>query len=900
MAREIGLKVEQLNGSSWSTLPNIMGVNASGGMLDKFSPSPRPGQAEITVSNDDGAYNFSEGLVARGTTIRVLVKSELGQCLRVYHTGTTAASYVQNVVLSGIEPGAHVVLTWEARAMFADKWNTDNAYIQDGSSQYFAATTQTYSNVWQTYTIDVSSATGGAFYAVVFQPDRTGSYAYQYIEYRNIRLTLDGVDQGIIHEDNANWTAHNPGSGTYHLSLVDDMYTVFYGTIEKIVRDTIPYGKRTARIMCVNGVMKLMRSYMHAPLQRDKTCDELASVALEYMASNPPASWKAWARESGARRYYRLNEAAGATTAIDSGTDGLDSTFVNAVTFGSDALLSNGDTSTSASFNGSTSYIYLPPLIIDRSFTLQAQINLLSIPQPQPILSFYDDSDNFYELRLELNSDADLVFSRNDATLITASDAITYNTTHLVTATFDYGSQTLTLYADGASVASGTVTPIAVQTTTIVVGFGVDSGYHASGKIQNIMLFDTALTADEVLDAYNATQFSEAKQKRWFPGVRLQACKRSFSVAFDQYAENKTMVFNGIEDAVNSEGGRFMVQSDGSLELYNRGWWPAWRTRLPGGLYEDTYRTLILGTNAAFGALDSEESGELCINRAYITYTPRTLGSDVVVLGSANGEIPPIKVGKFGDANAVPGTQKITVAFHNDAGNDYSGYDLQLPLTVYHSATPGDYDLRVWGDNSTMEDGTDYTPGGDDPLNRGQYCSYRITKITPREVEIEFKNWALGKLYVFVQVRGKSITAYEPITVNEKASGIIDDSDDERPITIQSPFLNNADSARQYAKYYIQNFGTPFEQIPSVLFNATRTIPANDYMPAAFDLFSLRYGDVVGFEGRESFYYHLVTGINYRLTPGDEFTVEVELARADRANVAVFGVGQFGNNVFGL
>lgn len=891
MAVEFGLIVEILrldetSPAAWHDITaDVQSVGTAGqGMAFPQSPSPSEGRCNITLNNYSGDYDAGLPLIRQGNPIRVRAKSGLGKCLRVTHTGNTDPCYVANVVYVGIGAGTHITATWEARSAFDSKWNTDTPYIQVGGSQYFHADTDiTYTNQWASYSIDIPSSVSGAIVAPVFAPSRTATLKYQYTEYRNIVITVGGTPITYAPDD-AGWYVAPTGSGTYAIEAVSDAYGLFYGFIESAQRSPryLVGGTKTTSLQCIDFVARLNRAKMNAPLQRRKTADQLVQTALDYVASNPSASWRAWARECGARRYYPLNEAAGATVAVDYGVDGLNSSAVAATTFGATGLLSNGDPATSATFNGSTSKITLPSLdLSNRSFTVQAEIKLLSIPDPQPVIVLYDeDLDRYFELRVELNSSGDLVWD-SISHQTTASNAVSFNVAHLITAVYDYPARTITVYVDGASVATGTsILQIEGSIANPFVGYSNNSNYAASGYIQNVQIWDSPLSAADVAAAYAATQFSETKQRRWFPGIEIATCSQEFSVAFDQYQSNRVSVFAAIEDTINSEGGRWYVEGDGTLRIRNRDWWLLWRNRVTGAVQAADYTTLLLADGDQYDVM-ADEGGDRVINRVFMTYKPRTISTgSAVVLGSGTGVIPPIVSGKYGDVGAIAGEETITIFFKNDAGNPWAGYDFVLPLVSYHdwgNITPpaeGTYDLRV--SDNLADDATDYTPGYPaNPLSK--YCEYQIVSLSPSEAKIRFRNWATGKLYVRVlQIRGKSITSFDTVRIEERDQAAIDDSDDERAYTVPLPFVSDMAFARAYAQYYKKVYATPFEQFSVFSFENKRVI-------GSVDLFSLKIGDVIGVDGLENNYYHLITGIDRQLMPGDSIMINVRTARADTA-----------------
>jgi hypothetical protein len=207
--------------------------------------------------------------------------------------------------------------------------------------------------------------------------------------------------------------------------------------------------------------------------------------------------------ESSLVSYLRLDESTG-TTATDS--KGTNNGTYSAVSLGSPGAITH-DPDTSASFNGSTSSVSVPSLGAAGDFTIEGwtyltnssitnntvygstgAVRLFARPgsPTTPTMGYVGVWLNGTEYRLQPNS--------------TASNINSW----VYWAVTRQGS-TLTLYRNGVQIGQRTDLP-ATATATISGSIGAQGGsaYYLAGRIDDVAIYDSALSASAITSHYNA------------------------------------------------------------------------------------------------------------------------------------------------------------------------------------------------------------------------------------------------------------------------------------------------------------------------------------------------------------------------------------------------------------
>jgi hypothetical protein len=71
---------------------------------------------------------------------------------------------------------------------------------------------------------------------------------------------------------------------------------------------------------------------------------------------------------------------------------------------------------------------------------------------------------------------------------------------------YNYATDTSEIFHNGGRVASGANGPFNDSSARISIGYWYNSGQYTSGNIASVRVYSKALTADEVLQNYNATK----------------------------------------------------------------------------------------------------------------------------------------------------------------------------------------------------------------------------------------------------------------------------------------------------------------------------------------------------------------------------------------------------------
>ena len=195
--------------------------------------------------------------------------------------------------------------------------------------------------------------------------------------------------------------------------------------------------------------------------------------------------------------WYKFDEAAG-TSAADSSGNGANGTVAGAATFVA------GKTGNALNLNGSSQYATVTSaasLNPTAAITLSAWINATDWSGNRRILQ-KGLTDNQYRLLAENGL---LKFDLKGVGSITAALPTT-NAWHLITGTYD-GAK-MTLYVDGIAVTTAAKTgTIAVTADPLYIGAkragDTTTGNYFKGKIDDVRIYSTALTAAEVLALAN-------------------------------------------------------------------------------------------------------------------------------------------------------------------------------------------------------------------------------------------------------------------------------------------------------------------------------------------------------------------------------------------------------------
>jgi RHS repeat-associated protein len=332
--------------------------------------------------------------------------------------------------------------------------------------------------------------------------------------------------------------------------------------------------------------------------------------------------------DTGPQSYWRLDDASGSTKAASAvlaneGTD--DGTYSN-VTLGSGASLADS-TATTASFNGTSSYVTLPgSLLLDRTyqsvgmwFKTSTAGGILLSETEDPIS---DSTSSWYAPSLYIGTDGELhaEFYNGGATTITDTTKLDNGAWHYVVLTS--AGNTQTLYVDGSQIGSalsGTIDDQHMLYDYVGAGF-TGNGWpdesnsgnasvrqYFNGQISDVAAWDRPLTNTEVAGLYQAGstaagQLSEVTRPSGPSDVYAQVAYSTVSGAVSQVTDDNGGVW-GVGTPTSSGSSQVYVSS--ILAQDPQDYWrlndasgTAATNQLPGA--SGTYSNVTLGASGPF------------------------------------------------------------------------------------------------------------------------------------------------------------------------------------------------------------------------------------------------------------------------------------------------------------
>ena len=235
--------------------------------------------------------------------------------------------------------------------------------------------------------------------------------------------------------------------------------------------------------------------------------------------------------------FWRLNEAAGATTAADSGQIGNSGTVGTGVSFGAAGALA-GQTTTAATLSGAAGGAIVESNAEPAPSTYSAAVWFKTTTTTGGKLIGFGDSNNpsqtssNYDRHVYMQDNGQLVFGTYTGSTNTATSAASYNDGqwHLAVAT--QGSAGMVLYVDGKSVATNPQTGAQSYTGYWRIGgdstWGSTSAFFA-GTLDEAAVFSSALTAPQVANLYT----TGAGQVNQPPTAAFTSSATNLAASFD-------------------------------------------------------------------------------------------------------------------------------------------------------------------------------------------------------------------------------------------------------------------------------------------------------------------------------------------------------------------------------
>jgi hypothetical protein len=204
--------------------------------------------------------------------------------------------------------------------------------------------------------------------------------------------------------------------------------------------------------------------------------------------------------------YWRLGEQSGATAADSSGGD-HSGTYTDAVTLGHPGAPA-GDPDTSVELTGG--YVAVPDsaaVSMTGALTVEAWVNPKDVCQQYAVVEKYDTpANNGYAVRMSPGGRLSALTLAHDGSLavVNGSSVVTPHEWHHVVAVYD--GTTISVYLDGRLDGSAvtTVAPTDGAASLKLGARGDDAGTRLSGMLDEVAIYDHALTADQVARHYTA------------------------------------------------------------------------------------------------------------------------------------------------------------------------------------------------------------------------------------------------------------------------------------------------------------------------------------------------------------------------------------------------------------
>lgn len=206
------------------------------------------------------------------------------------------------------------------------------------------------------------------------------------------------------------------------------------------------------------------------------------------------------------QRYYRLDEASG-IAARDSSGNAQPGVYVGSPTLGVASLLV-GDPDTCVTFAAASSqYISVPNTSLptgNAAVSISAWFKIAAVPASTSSILIYGNAGTLHQaLSMYINTSGQLALDPGAGASAIVSAAVTLNTPHFAVGTWN--GTTLTLYLDGASVATSTPGAQAIPAgPTVNIGATGTPTSFFSGQLDEVLIANAALSGPQVTALYTA------------------------------------------------------------------------------------------------------------------------------------------------------------------------------------------------------------------------------------------------------------------------------------------------------------------------------------------------------------------------------------------------------------
>lgn len=605
-------------------------------------------------------------------------------------------------------------------------------------------------------------------------------------------------------------------------------------------------------------------------------------------------------------RYYRLGEKSNAVPAADNGSNNSAGTFQGTITVTAPAAPIN-DPDTSVLFNGTNAYVSLPPLdLANRSFTVEGWLFPGSTPPTQQDwFGAHSASSSDQSIFCRVYSDGSLTFGFYGDDLTTAPGAVSMSGWNYVVCTYNYTTATQTIYVNGVSKGSRTVSSSfvgAAPMLTIGASFGGNNFFK--GYLDEIALYLKAFSAADTLRHYNARVApfgvlatatmpgtpgnsypvsAVSSALSWSgstltgggdyptsPAPLLETGRRTFDIAADLWAKDKTNALTALQQVVESEFGLIWVARDGTVTFKNQSY-----------QFRQTSSTGDIGVNGT-GVLNGALNEEQVYNKITVQFTPRNALAQAVV---ASTNAPVLIPGKSGVnrynpytplVNPSGATKIITLPFVDPVtGQPMGAQSIVLPLVPNVDYTANE------AQNGSGTDYAAYTP----------QVFFVSAVINGSNVELSVRNEALGPIYLTsAKVRGVGIVSYNPLSITQEdatSQAAYGKSD----LTIPLPLPSGQVYAESLAYYLLRKFKDPQYRVQQITFDRLHST-------GGVFLLSLDLGQVMIISDSQTALTsrkYLITGASYQWSAGLEgLLVTFDIRALDDVTFWILGDSVYG------
>jgi len=276
---------------------------------------------------------------------------------------------------------------------------------------------------------------------------------------------------------------------------------------------------------------------------------------------------------------YDMTQTSG-TTLIDQTTNGNDATIVGATEY--NEYLYNEILNDSLEFDGTDDYVYVPSIQIATPFSVSFWVNFDTVSVGQETVTHWQTTH--FTIRMkdsnDGNNDGELSFNHSDGGNNYCSAAgLQAGTWYHVVCTADGTNQYI--YIDGVQ-RDTTTSGASDVTTELQLGIYSDESSNAlNGKIDEVRIYDKALTADEVTDLFTSGQGSNENEGSLSNTPQWKYTKSSFTQVAGHSGYSGTLtsdptpeLFSYYElesDAIDSTSNSLDLSTIGTGQSYGSG-----------------------------------------------------------------------------------------------------------------------------------------------------------------------------------------------------------------------------------------------------------------------------------------------------------------------------------------